>query len=147
MMRIKMRHLFSVRGGLMRPNQESLAETGVKRYRKTLLARHGSALRACVCSATLFLTLSRPAHAELRYVWTDSEGVEHVTHEAPSVRTSFQIITVPDDISWRYPPDMQTEAPASNKLSSQQLFKLASRSVYWIESRSARLLRSVKIWP
>ncbi len=120
----------------MRPNQESLAETGVERYRKALPACRGSALCASVCSVTLVLTLSRPAYAELRYVWTDSEGVEHVTHEAPNVRISFQIITVPDDISWRYPPDMPTEAPATKKLSSQQLFKLASRSVYWVESRS-----------
>ncbi len=94
------------------------------------------ARRALAGAAALSLILSGPLRAELRYVWTDKDGIEHVTRDAPSVRTAYAILTVPDQISWRYPPEMNKEIPADKKLSTQELFKRASRSVYWVESRS-----------
>lgn len=109
--------------------------TGRSRFRRAA-AGLGQTLRALAPAVVVALAVTAPGQAEVRYVWTDKDGTEHVTREAPSVRTAFQIITVPDDISWRHVPDMPPEDPASQKLSSQELFKQSSRSVYWIESRS-----------
>ena len=73
------------------------------------------------------------AAAEQRYVWTDNEGIRRYTKEAPPNATSYSIVSVPDGISWRHPPQMNAEIPADRKLSSQDLFKQASRSVLWVE--------------
>lgn len=86
--------------------------------------------------AVILLAFANPADAELRYVWTDNDGTEHVTRDAPGVRTAFQIVTVPDDIAWRSQPTMAAELAADNKLSAQELFKQLAPSVYWLESRT-----------
>ena len=77
--------------------------------------------------------LAETATAEQRYVWTDNDGIRHFTKEAPRNSTSYSIVTVPDGISWRSPPQMNAEIPADKKLSSQDLFKQVSRSVLWVE--------------
>jgi serine protease Do len=91
---------------------------------------------SCPIALSLVLTFATSAKAELRYVWTDKDGTEHVTHEAPGVRTAFQIITVPDDIAWRSQPTMAAELATDKKLSAQELFKQVAPSIYWLESRT-----------
>jgi S1-C subfamily serine protease len=80
----------------------------------------------------MFSALLEEAAAEQRYAWTDNEGIRRFTKEAPPA-TSYSIVTVPDGISWRHPPQMNAEIPADRKLSSQDLFKQVSRSVLWVE--------------
>jgi S1-C subfamily serine protease len=80
----------------------------------------------------LAVLLGETAAAEQRYVWTDDEGIRRFTKEAPAT-TSYSIVTVPDGISWRHPPQMNAEIPADRKLSSQDLFRQVSRSVLWVE--------------
>jgi S1-C subfamily serine protease len=77
--------------------------------------------------------LAETASAEQRYLWTDKEGIRHFSKDAPRNSTSYSLVTVPDGISWRSPPQMNAEIPADKKLSSQDLFKQVSRSVLWVE--------------
>jgi S1-C subfamily serine protease len=104
-----------------------------------------SRLPALACLMAMSLAVAVPVSAEQRYVWTDKDGIEHVTREAPGVQTAFQIITVPDNISWRHSPDMPAEVSSDKKLSPQEMFKQTSRSVYWIESRSEEFGRPPRI--
>ena len=84
-----------------------------------------------LCCIATFPAMLGEAAAEQRYVWTDPEGIRRFTKEAPAT-TSYSIVTVPDGISWRHPPQMNAEIPADRKLSSQDLFKQVSRSVLWV---------------
>jgi S1-C subfamily serine protease len=76
-----------------------------------------------------------PALAEFRYIWTDKNGSEHVTRDKPSMNISYELITVPDDLAWRNPPNMAGELAIDKTWSTQDLFKQLAPSVYWLESR------------